>query len=111
MSKGKVCNRDESRQEFKSLYYEKDTFNSKIEQLKQKSEVVCRGDEELQNAAQRNYEASFEIYVMQLEDHIYVCVCVCIHTYIHTQLELQKKKERACDGTIFENIMAVSFPN
>ena len=92
MSKGKVCNRDESRQEFKSLYYEKDTFNSKIEQLKQKSEVVCRGDEELQNAAQRNYEASFEIYVMQLEDHIYVCVCV--YTHIHTHSTGVAEEER-----------------
>ena len=62
---------------------------------------------------------------MQLEDHVCVCVCVCIYIYIyvyvymytymytHTyiQLELKKNKERECDGTIPENIMAVSFPN
>ena len=54
MSKRKVCKRDESRQEFKSLWYKKDKFSSKIEELKHKCEVVCRGEEELQNAAQGN---------------------------------------------------------
>ena len=34
-----------------------------------------------------------------------------MYTHIYTQLELKKNKERECDGTIPENIMAVSFPN
>ena len=43
--------------------------------------------------------------------YIYIYTYTHTHTYIHIQLELQKKKERECDGTIFENIMAVGFSN
>ena len=114
MSKGKVCKRDESWQEFKSLCYVKDTFNSKIEQLKQKNEVVAevmRNFRMQLRETKKIWSKFWDMCDAIRGSYMCVCVCVYIHTHIHTQLELQKKKERACDGTIFENIMAVSFPN